>query len=375
MAGDNGIGMKPHRRMGRRKTVRKLGPVFLLIAALPALFAQSGRAVLTGHMRPGVVAANDRGRVDASVTLQGVTLFLQPTAAQQADLTEFLQRLQDPSSPDFHQWLTPEQFGARFGLPQVDIEQVTSWLASQNLTVDSVGRGRTTISFTGGVRNVEKAFGFEIHNYVVNGEAHFANATEPSVPAALGGLIRVVHGIDDFRMKPKARKALAPIATKPSYTSVTTGRNYLAPEDVATIFDIAPLYNSGITGKGQTIAVVGQTQINLSDIEEFRTYFNLSANDPKLLLVPTSKDPGIRNSDLPEADLDLEWSGAIARDAAIIFVYSTDVETSLSYAVNNNIAPVITMSYGECEQLDGNLRTQRSECNRSPGKCGRHQLA
>src|SRR5665213_3286072 len=220
----------------------------------------------------------------------------------------------------------------------------TAWLTGQNLTVDSVGRGRTTIAFTGGVRDVENAFQTQIHNYRVNGEIHFANASEPSVPAALGGFIQVVRGLDDFRMKPRLVKGVAPVVNGPSYTSTTTGNHYLAPEDVATIFDIAPLYNSGIMGSSQKIVVVGQTQINLSDIEEFRTYFNLPANDPQLVEVPNTTNPGISTVDLPEADLDLEWSGAVAKNATIIFVYSSNVDTSLDYAINENLAPVISMS-------------------------------
>lgn len=346
--------LKPGGWRVRQQIVRKFVSMLLALAAAPAMFAQSGRAVLSGHMRPGVVAANDQGRVDASVTLRHVTLILQPSAAQQADLTAFLASQQDPSSPDFHHWLTPEQYGSRFGLADSNIAQITSWLASQNLTVDSVGRGRTTIAFTGAVRNVEAAFQTEIHNYVVKGEKHFANASEPSVPAGLASFVSVVHGLDDFHLKPRAVKGVPPVVNGASYTSVTTGNHFLAPQDVATIFDVSPLYNSAITGKGQTIAVVGQTSINLSDIEQFRSYFNLSANDPQLLLVPGTTNPGISSNDLPEADLDLEWSGAIARDASIVFVYSNDVETSLDYAVNENIAPVITMSYGLCEALSGN---------------------
>lgn len=344
----------------RRKTVRNLVPLAILFAAASSLPAQTvasdvagnggvTRAVLAGHMRPWAIAANDLGRVDASLTLHHVTLLFRQTPAQQADLAAFLTDQQDPASPDFHHWLTPEQYGARFGLAQSEIDYITSWLASQNLTVDSVGRGLTTLAFSGLVRDVESTFGAEIHYYNVDGVKHFANASEPSVPSALAGLIQVMHGLDDFRLRPMAVKAL-----NPSYTSLITGNHFLAPDDVATIFDIAPLYNSGITGKGQTIVVVGQTQINLSDIGEFRTYFNLSANDPQLVEVPRTTNPGISSNDLPEADLDLEWSGAIARDASIVFVYSDDVQTSVGYAINENLAPVITMSYGECEPLSGN---------------------
>ncbi len=317
----------------------------LSIVAPAGLYSQSARVMLHGHMRPGVATANDRGRVDASLQLQHVTLLLQPSAAQQAELSALIANQQDPSSAEFHQWLTPEQYADRFGLAQSNIDQITAWLGNQNLHVDSVGRGRTTITFSGNVRDVENAFQTEIHNYVVNGETHFANSSEPSVPSSIAGSVLAVHGLDDFRMKPRT---LLPHETS------STGSHNLAPEDVATIFDIAPLYSAGITGKSQSIAVVGQTAINMSDIDQFRSYFNLSATEPTTTLVPNTTNPGVNKDELPEADLDIEWSGAVAPDAQIDYVYSNDAEISLAYVVDNNIAPVISMSYGLCEAMSGN---------------------
>ncbi|HVY94716.1 MAG TPA: protease pro-enzyme activation domain-containing protein [Bryobacteraceae bacterium] len=318
------------------------------VAAAPVLFAQTARHSLPGQLRPGVTAANDRGRTSATRSLRHVTLNLRRSGAQEAELQALLARQQDPSSPDFHNWLTPEQFAGRFGLPQADIDRITSWLKSQNLTIDSVDRGRTALSFSGSVRNVEQALQVEIHDYVINGVAHFSNSAEPSVPSSLGSFIASVRGLDDFRMKPRAVRG--PSVPQPRYTSTTTGAHYLGPDDLAKIFDISPLYNSGITGKGQKIVVVGQTQINLSDIEQFRTYFNLPQNDPTILLVPKTTDPGVSADDLAEADLDVEWSGAVARDANIIYVYSEYVTDALDYAVSEQLAPVISMSYGLCEQ-------------------------
>jgi uncharacterized protein (TIGR03437 family) len=337
------------------------------VAAAPVLFAQTARHPLPGHMRPGVVAANDRGRLAASRSLRHVTLTLERSPAQEAELQALLARQQDPSSPDFHKWLTPEQFADRFGVPQSDIDQITSWLRSQNLTVDSVNRGRTAIAFSGNVRNVERALHVEIHNYEINGEAHFSNNAEPSVPAAIGRFVLSVRGLDDFRMKP--RSVRRPAALQPNYTSITTGAHYLAPDDIAKIYDIQPLYDSGITGKGQKIAVVGQTRIDVSDIRQFRTYFNLPPNDPTMLLMPGSIDPGVSNADLAEADLDVEWSGAVARDAEIVYVYANDVRDALSYAIDQSIAPVISMSYGLCEQLSfGGLRELNSSAEEAESK-------
>jgi len=343
--------VKPRSNRPRRKAVRIRITLLAAVAAAPVLFAQTARHPLPGHLRPGVIAANDRGRISAARSLRHVTLTLERSSAQEAELQALLVRQQDPSSPDFHKWLAPEQFADRFGLPQSDIDQITSWLRSQSLTVDSVARGRTAISFSGNVRNVERALQVEIHNYEIDGKAHFSNTTEASVPASIGGFVASVRGLDDFRMKPRAVRG--PAIPQPHYTSITTGAHYLAPDDIAKIYDIQPLYDSGITGKGQKIAIVGQTQIDVSDIQQFRAYFNLPQNDPTMLLVPGSVDPGVSTDDLAEADLDVEWSGAVARDAEIVYVYANDVRDALDYVINNQIAPVVSMSYGLCEQLSG----------------------
>src|ERR1700686_4876116 len=142
--------------------------------------------------------------------------------------------------------------------------------------------------------------------------------------------------------------ALRAATMAPGHTSAS-GRHYLAPDDVATIYNIKPLYSGGFTGSGQKLVVAGQTKVDLADVRQFRSYFNLAANDPQLLLVPNTPDPGTSQNDLGEANLDLQWSGAVARDAGIIYVYSTDVMTSAQYAIDQNLAPVLSMSYGSCE--------------------------
>ena len=126
----------------------------------------------------------------------------------------------------------------------------------------------------------------------------------------------------------------------------------MAPDDFATIYDVTPLYTAGIDGAGQKLVVAGQTDIEVSDIQAFRSKFNLPAINLQQILVPGQADPGVSQDDLPEADLDLEWSGAVARDATIIFVYSADVFTSVQEAIDQVYAPVISMSYGVCEGAD-----------------------
>ncbi len=301
------------------------------------------RVTLTGHMHPQARPENDQGRVSPSLMLSYVTLSLAQTDAQKSDLAQLIREQQTPGSTNYHRWLTPEQYGERFGVSDGDLNQIKSWLESHGLTVVAVARGRNSIAFSGSAAQAEAAFHIELHQYLINGETRFANSTEPSVPAAFAGVVGGVHGLNDFRLRPaKIRQQ------HPDYTS-SRGGHYLAPNDFATIYDITPLYNSGFDGSGQTMVVAGQTQINLTDIETFRSTFQLPANDPQIVFVPGTRNPGISSGDLSEADLDLEWSGAVARNATIIYVYTYDVMQSIQYAIDQNLAPVISSSYGSCE--------------------------
>jgi len=305
------------------------------------------RTMLAGHLHPKAQLADDQGRVAPSLPMSYITLTLAPSATQQADLEKLLIAQQTKGSPSYQQWLTPEEYAQRFGVSDDDIGKITQWLKGEGLTVVSVARARNWVAMSGTAAQVEAAFQTEIHSYLADGETHYSNASEPSVPAAFGSVVKGIRGLNDFRMKPRA---------KPKYTS--RGMHNIAPDDLATIYDIAPLYTSGVNGTGQKIAIAGQTEINLSDIQTFRSTFNLPANNPQTLLVPGSKNPGIQSAsgDLAESDLDLEWSGAVARDATIIFVYSTDALTSVQYAIDQKLAPVVSVSYGSCE-----LETPTSE--------------
>ena len=305
------------------------------------------RTVLAGNLHPKALAANDRGRVAPSLAISYITLTLASSASQQADLERLLVEQQTPGSANYHHWLTPEEYGQRFGVSDADIGKVTQWLQEQGLQVVSVARGRLWIAASGTAAQVEAAFQTEIHSYVADGETHFANASEPSVPAAFHPVVKGIRGLNDFRMKPRLRAS----HSQPDYTTGPGQTHYIAPGDLATIYDITPLYTAGINGTGQKIAIAGQIQVNLSDIAQFRSKFNLPANNPQTLLVPGSKNPGSTSSsgDLAESDLDLEWSGAVAWNATVIFVYSTDVMASVQYAIDQKLAPVVSVSYGSCE--------------------------
>jgi uncharacterized protein (TIGR03437 family) len=319
----------------------------------------SRRVTLPGNVTPHIKFGVDEGPVDPSMQLPYVTLVLKPSPNQQADLDQLLAQQQDLSSPNYHAWLTPEQYGDRFGVSQADIDKMVAWLGQLGLTVASVSRARNAIAFGGTASQISSAFGVEIHRYQVGGESHYANATDPTIPVAFQGVALAIRGLHDFRPKPRLQRGARPRDT-------ADGENYLGPGDTAAIYDITPLYNAGINGTGYKLAIVGQTDIQLSDIEQYRNYFGLPANDPTVILVPGSPDPGIQASsgDLSESDLDLELSGAVARDATILFVNSSanygfgGAFQSLYYAIDQNLAPVISISYGDCELDTGSATAQ-----------------
>lgn len=303
--------------------------------------------VLAGHVPPRARPEFDKGAVPASFSMPDLTLDLKPSASQQIALEQLLANQQNPASADFRKWLTPEQYAERFGASQNDVSRITAWLKSQGFQVQSVARSRTWIQFSGTAQEVENAFHTQIHQFLENGELHYANATDPSIPAALSDIVRGLRGLNNYRLKPRSQaRGLGPRST------TNNGQHQLAPDDIATIYDVTPLYTSGINGTGQKLVVVGQTDINVSDIQAFRSHFQLPAINLQQILVPGQSDPGISQGDLPEADLDIEWSGSVARNATIIYVYSDDVTTSVQQALDQAYAPVITMSYGLCEGGD-----------------------
>jgi Pro-kumamolisin, activation domain/Bacterial Ig-like domain (group 3) len=317
---------------------------------------ESANAVpLTGSVHPQARTEYDTGLVDNAKVLQGMTINFKRSAAQEASLQALLAAQQEPSSPSYHKWLTPAQFGQQFGMSAADLAQVSAWLQQEGFTVTSTAQSGNSIGFSGSVASVEKAFQTQIHNYTVNGETHFANSTPISIPAALGGLVNSVHGLDDFKLKPRA--------TKPRFTDGVNGDHALTPGDLAVIYDISPLtggspsWSGPDTGKGVTVAIMGQTDIVPVDITDFRAASSLPVNNPTVFTVPgttpLSVAQGAASNDLFETDLDLEYSGGVASGASIVLVNSGDVSTSLQYAIQNPIngitIPIISQSYGACE--------------------------
>lgn len=313
-------------------------------------------SMLRGNVRAQARPEFDRGPVEGSFRLEHITMMFKPSDAQQASLDTLLRQLQNPSSPNYHHWLTPEQFGERFGLSPNDLAKITSWLQAEGFRVDEVARSRSWVAFSGTAAQAEAAFHISIHRYVVNNETHYANATEPSVPSALSGLVVAFRGLNDFRPRPRSVLKRGG-GTRPDFTSSITGDHFLAPADFATIYDVQSLYNAGYDGTGQSIAVMGQTDLQdptkpaFNDIQAFRAAAGLPPSNPTVILIP-GPDPGFSKDDIGEADLDIEWAGGVAKGATIIYVNSGTAGgafDSLTYAIDNNVAPVISISYGDCE--------------------------
>ena len=312
---------------------------------------------LVGNTTPRIARAKDEGEASSSQALR-MTMHLQMSAQQKEDLTSFLRQLQAHSAVEYHKFLTPEQYGERFGANSGDIAKMTEWLEKQGFSNIQVARSHTFITFAGTAARAETAFHTEIHRYVVNGETHYANSSDPLLPKALSGMVESIRGLHDFKPKPMGLHR-----SRPHFTSSLTGEHFLTPDDIATMYDIQPLYSAGLDGQGVKIAVVGQSDIQMSDIQAFRAAAGLTPTVPTTILAGT--DPGLQSTsgDEGESDLDVEWAGGIARNATILFVTSTDVDTSTSYAIDQNLAPILSTSYGLCEPQLGQTEsnTEASE--------------
>ena len=290
----------------------------------------------------------DVGRLPANSKLSGVSIIFSRSVEQQAALEKLLAAQKDPASAQYHHWLTPEEFGARFGMAQTDIEKVQTWLEQQGLEVERVSRSRNMIRFKGTVSQLERAFRTEMHYFKNDRETHFAPSTALSIPAAIAPAVQAVGNLSNFRPRPMHVK------TRSAFTSSQSGSNFFAPGDIAVTYDISPLYSAGIDGTGQSISVVGQSAIDPKDIENFQSAAGLTKKEPVMVLVPGSGSSTVVAGDEGESSLDVEWSGAIAKGATINFVYtgsSTNFNAfdSIQYAIFEKIGNIISISYGACE--------------------------
>ena len=349
----------------------------LLLLVGPMAQAQNGRPVLitqnvddsklvtlAGNTRPEANKQNDRGSVADGLSMEHMLLQLKRSPQQERALLQFIEKLQDRSSPNFHQWLTAKEYGERFGLATQDLDVITRWLESYGFKVNVVYENRTLIDFSGTAGQVQAAFHTEIHQLDVNGVKHIANMSDPQIPAALAPAIVGVVSLHDFKphtnYKPRA-----------NYTFSGCGGICYAvvPGDLAKIYNLNPVFSASISGQGQTIVVVEDTDVyTTADWTTFRSTFGLSTytdgSFTQIHPAPPSgpnncTDPGT-NPDDGEAILDAEYASAAAPSAAIELASCNDTATfggliAIQNLLNESSAPpaIMSMSYGECEALNG----------------------
>ena len=331
----------------------------------PATTADSqDRVVLRGNVHHAVLDEVPMARADSALPMNRMLLSFAMRPEAKAALEHLLVDQQDPGSPRYHRWLTPEQFAAGYGPTAAEQAQVVDWLKAQGFSVEQVARGGMSILFSGTAGQVEEAFRTPIMEYLVQGELRHANAVDPSIPANLAGLVGGVVTLHNIPRKAlhtevralTAQEIASQDASSPQYNS-NGGSHYLAPADFATIYDLNSLYSANIDGTGETIAIVGRTNPGTANWASFRAAYGLPVNTPTIIVNGT--DPGNLTAEDSEADLDVEWSGAVAKKATIDFVSSastgsTDgVDLSAHYIVNNNLAPVMSTSFGSCEAAMG----------------------
>jgi Pro-kumamolisin, activation domain/Bacterial Ig-like domain (group 3) len=333
---------------------------------------ETNRVQLRGNVHPLARPEFDQGVVADSQPMNRMLLLLQRSPEQQAALSALMEEQLAKSSLNYHKWLTPEEFGKQFGPADADIRAVTDWLTSHGFQASKVSKGRTVIEFSGNAGQVRDAFHTELHKFNAKGEEHVANVSDPGIPAALTPVVGGVVNLHNFRPKSflhtagTFRRNAKTGEVKPAFTFTDVNGTFYAvgPADFAKIYNINTIT---ATGAGQSIAIVGQSNINLQDVADFRNAFGLptytsmcnSGLPPQcqFSVILNGPDPGLVSGDETESDLDVEWAGAVAQQAQIIFVttqttltdFTAGVDASALYIVDNNVAPVLSESYGDCE--------------------------
>ncbi len=326
---------------------------------------------MANHHPTWAVAANDAGAVPANLPIQSITLVLARSSQQEQAFDQLLRDQQDPASPEYHHWLTPNEIGERFGLSDNDIATLTGWLQSQGLQVSWVAPSRTFIGFTGTADNVGRAFQTELHYYTVNGKQRMSVSSDPMIPAALAPAISSVRGLFSIEERP-SHFATTVQSSSPNLTVSSGGVSYhfLAPGDFATIYDLP----ASVTGSGTTIGIVAEARTDAADFTNFKSLTGSTFGNPTEV-IPTAyggADPGPAYTTSQsctgsctlidyqaEATLDVMRAGSVAPGATLLSVVASAASGGIAddaqYIVQSTPTPahVMTISFGACELAGG----------------------
>ncbi|MGB9235628.1 MAG: Ig-like domain repeat protein [Terriglobales bacterium] len=367
-----------------RRTTRTLLALAVVLAFITTFSvfscAQSSRVTqqideskmvsMSGNTRPEAMnPVNDRGPVSDTFDVDHIFLLLQRSPKQEQKLDKLIDQLSDPNSPNFHKWLTPEQYG-KYGVSQGDIDKVTTWLESHGFRINQVYTNHMVIDFSGTAGQLRSVFRTDIHQLEVNGEQHIANVNDPMIPAALMPVVEGIVSLNDFRPHPtyktKADYTFAGCASSASAPTEPGTCYAVTPSDDAVIYNLNPVFSAGYSGQGQTIAIIEDTDSYGTDFATYRSNFGLTSAYPSGNLTTTHPgsctDPGT-NADDGEADLDVEMATTFAPSATINLIScpSGTVTFGGQIALQNMInagsatpsASVVSVSYGVCEAFNG----------------------
>jgi subtilase family serine protease len=319
--------------------------------------------VLPGQVSAWAVAANDRGPVSGDTPVR-LTFVLSRSPELQASFAQLLADQQNLSSPSYHQWLSPQEVGERFGPTQHDVDALTNWLASQGLRVTETSPSRVFVQATGSASTVANALATSFHTFNVNGQSRMAATVDPSIPSAFASIVSSIAGLADTDLRPMSHgQAMAKPTpnttdTQPQYNSTPTGQHYVTPGDFAVIFDLKPVYNSGNTGTGQKVAIIGRSRVAPTDISEYESQTGLTSNLPNVIIPANGADPGTTNDeDQLEATLDVErllgTAPGVQADLVVSSSANGGIFAAAQYEVQTVLDPVMTISFGSCEFYAG----------------------
>ena len=321
--------------------------------ALPYPDAETPQAVDVGAL--AAQSANTPISVTVALSLRNID------AAEQ-----LLQSLSTPGSSRYHQFLTSDQFVARFAPTQSDVAKAVAGLAKYGLT--AVQTTATTLTVSGLPANIERAFSVSLHNYSVpaHGSApaysFHAPLAQATLPAELSGMVSGVAGLSTrpslHPFNVAAAKKLA--STVPVSSSGTTISPFgaLTVTDFANLYDVTPLYSHGVSGEGRTIGIMSLAAFTPSDAYTYWSSIGLKVSSNRIQVVNVDGGPGAPSdvSGSLETTLDVEQSGGVAPGANMIVYLAPNTTQAFvdvfAAAIDANKVDTLSISWGEWEWLD-----------------------